>query len=123
MEELTSAQIGARGEQAAVAWLRERGYMIVSLNWRSGRYEIDIVATRLGVLHFVEVKSRISSGYTTPEQSITSVKREAMIRAARIYCAQYNNCEEIQFDLIAVEEQCDGALTIRMVEDVIELSW
>ncbi|MBQ4539816.1 MAG: YraN family protein, partial [Alistipes sp.] len=41
---LTTAQIGRRGEDVAVEYLRSRGYMICAQNWRSGRYEIDIVA-------------------------------------------------------------------------------
>ncbi|MFR9651769.1 MAG: YraN family protein [Rikenellaceae bacterium] len=119
----SNSQIGSRGERAAVKWLRERGFVIVDLNWRSGRYEIDIVAQRLGVTHFVEVKSRSVSGYTTPEEAITPTKREAMIRAARIYNAQHFVVDEVQFDLIAVEVGFDGELTVRYIENIVEFRW
>lgn len=120
---LNNAQIGSRGERAAVKWLRERGFLIADINWRSGRYEIDIVAQRLGVTHLVEVKSRSASGYTTPEEAITPNKREAMIKAARLYNACHYIDDEVQFDLIAVEEEFDGELTIRYIENIVEFKW
>ena len=38
--------IGMEGEEAAAEWLRANGYEILFRNWRSGRYELDIVATK-----------------------------------------------------------------------------
>ena len=40
----TTAETGRAGERAAVEYLRGAGYEICVLNWRSGRYELDIVA-------------------------------------------------------------------------------
>jgi len=66
-----SADTGRRGEQAAVDYLRRAGFAILERNWRSGRYELDIVARRWDELHFIEVKTRRAGGLTTPEEAIT----------------------------------------------------
>ena len=72
---------GAEGEEAAVAWLRTNGFLIVDRNWRMGRYELDIVASRHDRIHFVEVKLRGAGGLTSPEEALTPAKRRAL-RAA-----------------------------------------
>ena len=42
----TTAETGRMGERAAAEFLRHAGYEICALNWRSGRYELDIVARK-----------------------------------------------------------------------------
>ena len=41
-----ASEIGRRGEEAAVEYLRREGFRICARNWRNGRYEIDVVACR-----------------------------------------------------------------------------
>ena len=48
-----AAETGRAGERAATEYLRRAGYDICALNWRQGRYELDIVACREGVLEWV----------------------------------------------------------------------
>ena len=84
-----SADTGRRGEQAAVDYLRRVGFAILERNWRSGRYELDIVARRWDELHFIEVKTRRAGGLTTPEEAITPRKFASLRRAAEAYMAQH----------------------------------
>ena len=51
--DITTIDIGQRGETLATEWLRQRGYYIVERNWRIGHYEIDIIAERFDTLHFI----------------------------------------------------------------------
>ncbi|MFR9620389.1 MAG: YraN family protein [Rikenellaceae bacterium] len=118
-----TAQIGAKGEREATKWLRGNGFLIHALNWRSGHYELDIVAERWGVLHFVEVKTRRAEGFTTPQEAMTKQKCDSMVKAARLYIAQHNIRQEMQFDLLAVEMGEDGSMTLRHIEHVIEFRW
>ena len=53
----TKSQIGKQGEQIAMEYLRRQGFLIADVNWRSGRYEIDIVAQKGGMIHFVDEKA------------------------------------------------------------------
>ena len=48
-----AAETGRAGERAATEYLRRAGDEICALNWRQGRYELDIVACREGVLEWV----------------------------------------------------------------------
>ena len=119
----TAAETGARGERAAVDYLRRNGYQICALNWRQGRYELDIVARKDWVLHFVEVKTRRQGSLTTPEEAITPEKFRALRRAASCYLAWTHNRLEFQFDLAAVEVAPDGTMSVRLVERAMECHW
>ena len=118
-----SADTGRRGEQAAVDYLRRAGFAILERNWRSGRYELDIVARRWDELHFIEVKTRRAGGLTTPEEAITPRKFASLRRAAEAYMAQHRVRLEPQFDLAAVDLFPDGSLNVRFTERAMECNW
>jgi putative endonuclease len=100
----TEKQIrGALGEQAAVDYLRRNGFMIVERNYRIGKSEVDIIASRYDEIHFVEVKTRKYGSMTAPEEAINEQKMRAMRRAASAYMAMCGCQLEPRFSLIAVE--------------------
>lgn len=115
--------IGMAGEEAAAEWLRANGFEILFRNWRSGRLELDIVATCFDRIHFVEVKTRKAGGLTSPEEAIDRNKQKTLKRAASLFLATYDVSLEPQFDLIAVEHWPDGQLDVRYVPDVVEFGW
>ena len=119
----TTAETGRAGERAAVEYLRGAGYEICALNWRNGRYELDIVALRGEVLHFVEVKTRRAGSLTPPEAAVTPQKFRALTRAAVRYLAATGGQEEAQFDLAAVDVMPDGRMEVRLVERAMEYNW
>ena len=104
----STQEIGAKAEEAAVGYLLKEGFALLHRNWRSGRYELDIVARKRGVIHFVEVKCRKKGGLTAPEDAITGHKFESLRRAATLYLAEYAIDLDSQFDLIAVEYNDKG---------------
>jgi putative endonuclease len=99
------------------------GFRVLERNWRSGRYELDIIAVRYDELHFVEVKTRRLGGLTTPEEAITPHKFVSLQHAARAYMAQHQVALEPSFDLVAVDVAVDGTMTARLVEHAMECSW
>lgn len=116
-------QIGQRGEDAAVDYLRRHGFLILERNWRNGRYEIDIIARRWDELHFVEVKSRKSGSLTTPEEAINAKKFQSLRRAAALYMALHHSPEEPLFDLAAVEILPTGACEVTLIEETMQAHW
>ena len=120
---ITKAETGRRGEDIAVGYLRQNGYLICATNWRQGRYEIDIVAQKMGVVHFVEVKTRNALSLATPEQAVTKTKISALHRAASAYLAKNRVMGDVQFDLLAVDIFPDGTFDVRFIENIAEFGW
>jgi putative endonuclease len=95
-------ELGKKGEELAVGYLREQGYTILATNFRAGRNEIDIVARDGDTLVIVEVKSRQSNFFAEPEYSVTKDKQKALIRAANSYIYRNNIDLETRFDIVAI---------------------
>ena len=114
---------GAIGEQAAVDYLRQNGFMIVERNYRIGRSEVDIIASRYDELHFVEVKTRKYGSMLAPEEAINEQKLRAMRRAASAYMAQHHSMLEPKFSLIAIDIIGDRVESLRFVEDALQYGW
>jgi putative endonuclease len=93
-------QTGKKGEALAKNWLTAQGYRILFSNWRSGRYEIDIVATKHGIVHCIEVKTTRSAAYGFPEEKISSKKHGNMKAAAEKFM-EYTSVE-IQLDILSI---------------------
>lgn len=116
----SSALTGRAGEMMAVEWLRAHGFYICERNWRAGRYEIDIIAMRWDTVHFVEVKTRRSGAWISPQAAVDASKIRALRRAASAYLAMHRmNCYHIQFDLAAVETHPDGHGELQYTENII----
>ena len=92
--------LGSWGEQAAADFLQTHGYTIVDHNVRTPYGEIDLIAidnsdtskqTSMqpgygqAVVVFVEVKTRTSTRYGLPEESITERKRAHLLNAIQAY--------------------------------------
>jgi putative endonuclease len=116
-------QIGAAGEKAAREWLENEGFEIIARNWRSGRYELDVVARRGETLHFVEVKTRDAEGWTLPEEAMNPAKQRSFRLAAQAWLAAHPSDLEPQFDLIAVDTSPDSAPEVRYIPQAVIPRW
>ena len=74
---------GTIGEDKACAYLRTQGFEIVDRNVYSKFGEIDIIAIKSEVLHFVEVKS--SKNYEIAVQNITPTKMHRFLQTVASY--------------------------------------
>jgi putative endonuclease len=95
--------LGRCGEDAASLYLVAQGYRIVARNLRTPVGEIDIIAQRAKSLIFVEVKTRRSLAYGTPQEAVGPRKQRQIIRAAQWYLsdAQHRGLQP-RFDVIAI---------------------
>ena len=59
--------LGNKGEDLAAEMLAEKGYVIISANWRDKHKEIDIIAMDDDTLVFVEVKTRSENFWGNPK--------------------------------------------------------
>jgi putative endonuclease len=95
--------LGRRGEGLAVAELSRRGYQIIERNWRCEAGEVDIVAREGPIWIFVEVRTRRSTRFGSPEESVTLAKQARMIVVAEHYLAEHGLAEvDWRLDLVAV---------------------
>jgi len=74
---------GNRAEERAAAYLYGLGFSVLERNCYSRFGEIDIIAMKDEVLHFVEVKSGLS--YEQAVQNITPKKLQRIVRTVDTY--------------------------------------
>jgi putative endonuclease len=110
--------IGKMGELMAAEWLKQQGYSILDLNWRHSYYEIDIVASRNNLLHFIEVKTRNSLAFGHPEESISFNKFGSLMKAAEEYLYQHPSWNRVQYDVLSITNLKDKAVEYFLIEDV-----
>ncbi len=102
-------QFGNEGERVAVEYLKKKKYRIIAAPWRVLPLgEIDIVAERGNTLIFVEVKSRSSSAFGYPEQSVTHAKQQKLRRLIELYLSKNRIIRTpYRCDVIAIEFGAD----------------
>ena len=109
---------GRAGEQLAVEFLAGKGWQIIDRNWRSSHWELDIVATQNGVLHFVEVKTKHGRAYGNPEDQVGRSKFRYLARAAEQFLLRHPGWKRIQFDIVAITLLKNKPPEIVLIEDI-----
>ena len=110
---LKHLDIGKTGEEFAAAFLEQNGYRLVAANFtlpigRNRRdavitAELDLVAYDGTVLCFVEVKTRKSDWFASPEANVDKHKRRQIARAAREYRQMFGIQDEpYRYDVVTV---------------------
>ena len=91
------------GESYAVRHLKARGYKILAQNYRAIRGEIDLVAQEGDCIVFVEVKTRRSLKFGTPQAAVTAQKQRQISKVALAYIQTHNRLNApCRFDVIAI---------------------
>ncbi len=95
--------MGKQGEGIAVKFLRRKGYKIIEKNYRCALGEMDIIAEDSGVLSFIEVKTRISTEFGSPQAAVGVSKQKKIIKTAQNYLTHKGlHGIDCRFDVVAV---------------------
>lgn len=73
------------GENIAARFLLDKGFRILSRNYRTRFGEIDIIAMLGNKLSFIEVKTRTSLDKGKPYEAVTYTKKHHLLLAANEY--------------------------------------
>jgi len=112
-------ETGHLGEDMAIAFLEGRGYRILERNWRFRRFEVDIIASKAGILHIIEVKTRKGRRGGYPESRVDQRKFKFLQAASDAYRHMHPNWRMLQFDIVSITLEWDGKEPeIFLLEDV-----
>jgi putative endonuclease len=98
--------LGNWGEDLAVKYLLQKSYIIMYRHWQKREGEIDIVAYDKNdrYLVFVEVKTRISSQFGSPEESLSYKKKQSLGNIIMFYLQEAGYKNRYRFDLITIKK-------------------
>jgi putative endonuclease len=121
-------EIGRVGEDTACKFLMKHGFQVVGRNYRKKWGEIDVIAEKKGVLHFVEVKTvscenlrkvARETGYR-PEENVHPQKLARLGRTVQTYLAEHAVEGEWEFDVIAILlDPVKREARVRFLENVV----
>jgi len=96
------------GEDLAASHLEENGYTIRDRNYVFQKAEIDIIAQKESVLVIVEVKTRSSLDFGSPQDFVKQKKIQLLIKAVNAYIndreKDFQEDLEIRFDIVAIHK-------------------
>jgi putative endonuclease len=114
----TPYDLGKSGEKIALNYLIDNKYKVIARGFRLFRGEIDIIANDQKTLVFVEVKTRRSTDYGSPEESVTPSKQRQIRKIAQGFLVK-NNLQDVEcrFDVISLSFDEKEGYSIRHIKD------
>lgn len=95
---------GDKAEQKACDYLQSHGFTIIEQNFYAKKLgEIDIIASKNDVYHFIEVKS--ANNYETAVYNITASKLSKLMRSIDYYIQQKDLKNDYTLDAIIVTQE------------------
>lgn len=98
-------ELGKLGEELSVEFLQKNGYTILETNWTFQKAEIDIIAQKGNILAVVEVKTRSSIDFGSPQDFVKPAKIQLLVKAINEYVISNDLDLEIRFDIIAINKE------------------
>lgn len=129
-------ELGKIGEDIASDFLTNKGFKIITRNYRKPYGEIDIVVKdQIGVLRFIEVKSvswetggasspsvsyETDMGSYRPEENVHPMKIKRLLRVIEEYLVAKDIEGDWQFDVVAVYvDSRTKTAKVRHIENIV----
>ena len=101
-------ELGKKGEDLAVEFLLQNDYKILERNWTFQKAEIDIIAKKDNIVTVIEVKTRSTLDFGSPQDFVKPKKIQLLIKAVNAYIndreKDFDDALEIRFDIIAIHK-------------------
>ncbi|ASB50098.1 YraN family protein [Alkalitalea saponilacus] len=110
-------ELGKLGEQKAYEYLVDKGYRIVARNWRFKHKEVDLIAYDGEILVVIEVRTRTSSKWEHPRESLTPSKIRFLVLAADEFLNRNKIDNRMRFDVVSCMPVDDDNWEIEHIED------
>jgi putative endonuclease len=118
---VSNLALGKIGEEFAINFLKENGYKILVMNYRSRLGEIDIIAQDKDTICFVEVKIRSSDRFGLPQESILRAKQGKICRLALKFLKENNLLHRrARFDVVSIG-YLEGKPKFNLIKNAFEL--
>lgn len=112
-------EVGRYGEDVVARRLAADGWEVIARNWRCPQGEIDIVAIDGDDLVIVEVKTRRSAAFGSPQEAVTGEKLRRLRRLAAAWLAgQERRFPGVRIDVAAVTVGRAGAASVEHLRGV-----
>lgn len=116
---------GNIGEGIACFYLKKHGFFVQERNYLKKWGEIDIIAVKDQIIHFIEVKSVIDKGNSIvyrPEENVHDLKQRRLRRTIQTYLNErkYGLDTEFKFHIVIVRfNEMTGKSYVTMLENII----
>jgi putative endonuclease len=102
-------KLGDAGEAAAAEHLAKAGYRLVARNHRCPRGEVDLIVEQGDLIIFVEVRTRETAAFGSPEETVGAKKQRRVVLAARDFLARRRGPPRgVRFDVISIVDSPGG---------------
>ncbi len=94
--------LGRWGETLAAQYLKEKGYKISGLSYKTRLGEIDIIAEDKKHVVFVEVKLRKSDAFAAGREYVDKNKIRRIISTAQLWLSDKDTEKQPRFDVLEI---------------------
>jgi len=112
-------QLGKDGENTAYEYLSNLGYRLVLKNYRIRSGEIDLIMTDQDTLVFIEVRTKSSSFFGSPLETVNYKKQNVIIKTANFFLHSHPHFQDsnCRFDVVGIVKNKQNKVEIKHIKD------